>query len=243
VATSQAYADSSIPLKTWRHKLAVIPIGTPAPEPADPERVARLRHRHGGRRIVFALGRMTHYKGWQVLMRAARHLDPDVQVVIGGGGPELARFRAMAERLQVQDRVELVGPVSPARLEAYFAIAELFCMPSTNRAEAYGVAALEAMARGLPVVASAIPGSGLGWLLQDGITGLQVPPGEPRALAQALRSLLDDGALRERLGRAGRARWAAYFTAETMADETVALYHRLLAARGGPPPTPPTPTT
>jgi glycosyltransferase involved in cell wall biosynthesis len=110
----------------------------------------------------------------------------------------------------------------------------VFCMPSTLRAEAFGVAAVEAMARGLAVVSTRIPGSGLAWLQQDGVTGLQVPPGDPLALAAALRRLLDDGALRARFGAAGRARWAALFTAETMADQTVALYRRLLTTRPKP---------
>jgi glycosyltransferase involved in cell wall biosynthesis len=105
----------------------------------------------------------------------------------------------------------------------------VFCMASTVRAEAFGVAVLEAMARGLAVVSTDIPGSGLGWLQQQGVTGLQVAPGDAAALARSLRRLLDDEPLRSRLGAAGRARWAELFTAEAMADQTVALYRRLLS--------------
>jgi len=172
---------------------------------------------------------MTYYKGWEVLIEAARHLPPDVVVVVGGGGPELPLYRARAERAGMAERVRFVGPLSADSVEAYFALAELFCMASTVRAEAYGVAVLEAMARGLPVVATDIPGSGLGWLHQDGVTGLRVPPGDPAALAHAIGTLLGAPALREQFGRAGRARWAAHFTAETMAAQTLALYRRLLA--------------
>ena len=107
------------------------------------------------------------------------------------------------------------------------ALATVFCMASTVRAEAFGVAVLEAMARGLAVVATDIAGSGLGWLQQHGVTGLQAPPADAGALAQALRCLLDDADLRARYGAAGRARWAELFTAQTMADQTLALYRRL----------------
>ena len=87
-------------------------------------------------------------------------------------------YRALAQQHGVAERVRFIGPMSAARVEAHFAAAELFCLASTVRAEAYGVAVLEAMARGLPVVASRIPGSGLNWLHQDGVTGLAVPPGD-----------------------------------------------------------------
>lgn len=229
IATSQAYADSSAALRDWRAKVAVIPIGAPAPGPVDARRLARLRARHGGRRIVFALGRMTYYKGWEVLIEAARALPEDVIVVVGGGGPDLARYRAIVEQAGAAGRIVFVGALSAASVEAYFALAEVFCMASTVRAEAYGVAVLEAMARGVAVVATDIPGSGLGWLHQHGVTGLAVPVRDAPALAAAIRTLLDDPALRARCGAAGRARWAAHFTAETMADETIALYRRLLA--------------
>jgi rhamnosyl/mannosyltransferase len=231
IATSQAYADSSPMLRTVRDKVVVIPIGAHAPEAVDPQLVDRLRQRYGERPVVFSLGRMTHYKGWNVLVEAVRYLPPEVLLVIGGGGPDLPRYRALAEAAGVADRVRFVGPLTAASVEAHFAIATVFCMASTLRAEAFGVAVLEAMARGLPVVATDIPGSGLGWLQQHGVTGLQVPPRDAAALAAALRQLLDDPALRARCGAAGRTRWATLFTAETMADQTVALYRRLLTAR------------
>jgi glycosyltransferase involved in cell wall biosynthesis len=229
IATSQAYADSSPRLRAFRDKVVVIPIGTPQPEAPEPERIEQLRRRYGERRIVFALGRMTYYKGWEVLIDAAQHLPPDVLVVIGGGGTELPRYRALAER--APDRVRFAGPLSAAAVEAHFAMASVFCMASTLRAEAFGVVVLEAMARGLAVAATDIPGSGLGWLHQDGITGLRVPPRDAHALAAALRRLLDDSELRTRCGAAGRKRWAELFTAEAMADQTMALYRRLLTTR------------
>lgn len=231
IATSQAYADSSPALQAFRGKMVVIPIGIPPPEAPEPERISELQRRYGGRRIVFALGRMTYYKGWEVLIEAARQLPADVLVVIGGGGPELPRYRALAERAGVADRVRFVGPLSAASVEAHFAIASVFCMSSTLRAEAFGVVVLEAMARGLAVAAADIPGSGLGWVHQDGVTGLRVPPRDAAALASALRRLLDDASLRARCGAAGRRRWEELFTADAMADQTMALYRRLITTR------------
>ena len=229
IATSAPYAESSPSLQPWLHKVRVVPLGAPPPQPAQPRLVEEARRRYGGRRIVFSLGRLTYYKGFDVLVQAARHLPDDVVVVIGGGGPDLPRYRALAQQHGVAERVRFIGPMSAARVEAHFAAAELFCLASTVRAEAYGVAVLEAMARGLPVVASRIPGSGLNWLHQDGVTGLAVPPGDAAALAAAMNRLLADAALRQQFGQAGQARWAAGLTAQTMSDLILDLYRDLLA--------------
>ena len=234
IATSQAYADSSPALRHWHEKVTVIPIGAPPPMPADSRKVARLRSQHADRRVIFALGRMTYYKGWEVLIEAATLLPEGVVVVVGGGGPDLSHYRALAQRAGAAGRIEFVGPLTAENVEAYFALAEVFCMASTVRAEAFGVAVLEAMARGVAVVATDIPGSGLGWLLQHGVTGLKVPVRDAPALAAAISALLNNDALRARCGSAGRARWGAKFTAETMADETIALYRRLRRAAGPP---------
>jgi len=228
IATSQAYAETSPSLRRWRSKVAVIPIGAPPPTPPEAGLVRKIRDNYAGRRVVFALGRMTYYKGWEVLIDAARWLPDDVAVVVAGGGDALEGYRELVRRADMTDKVRFFGPMSPRRVEAHFAVAEVFCSSSTVRAEAFGVAVLEAMARGCPVVATDIPGSGLGWLQQHAVTGLLVPPGDARALATAIRTLLDDAALRARMGAAGRERWATHFTAETMADHTVALYGRLL---------------
>lgn len=227
VATSRLYAESSEPLQPYLDKVAVVPIGRPPPEPPRPDLVEQTRRRYAGQRLVFALGRMTYYKGYDVLLEAAGALPADVVVVIGGGGPDLGRFQALARARGLEERVRFIGPMSAARVDAHFAVASLFCMASTLRAEAYGVAVLEAMSHGVPVVASRIPGSGLSWLHQDGVTGLAVPPGDAPALAAAIVRLLEDEALRARCAQGARARWADGLTAEAMCAQTLALYRRL----------------
>ena len=96
-------------LRSVRDKVAVIPIGAHAPDPVDAALVQRLRQRYGERRIVFSLGRMTNYKGWEVLIEAALGLPADALVLIGGGGPELPRYRARAAAAGVEDRLHSSG--------------------------------------------------------------------------------------------------------------------------------------
>jgi rhamnosyl/mannosyltransferase len=130
----------------------------------------------------------------------------------------------------VADRVRFVGFIPDAELIAYYDACDVFCMPSTERAEQFGLVQLEAMHCGKPVVATRL-GTGVEYVTLDEVTGLLVEPGNEPALAQALNRLLGDPALRARLGEAGRLRVAEEFSVRQMVDKTVALYLRLVPGR------------
>jgi rhamnosyl/mannosyltransferase len=231
VTTSQSYADSSETLQHWRNKVSVIPIGiSDKSGHADEAKVAAIRHRFGGRRIVFSLGRMTYYKGFEVLIRAAAGLPDDCMVLIGGDGDLLPHYRAMVSGLGLRHKVRLLGHVEDGDLPSYFEACDVFCMTSTVRAEAYGVTLVEAMAMGKPIVATDIVGSGVPWVNRHGVTGFNMPVGQPGPLAEALRALLDDPILRRSLGRAGRQRYLQEFNADSMTRKTLDLYSRLQSA-------------
>ncbi|MFO1337508.1 MAG: glycosyltransferase [Burkholderiaceae bacterium] len=228
VATSPPYADHSPALYPWRGKVAVIPlgIGDNLKQP-DPGRVATMRSSWPGKRIIFSLGRMASYKGFDTLIEAARSLPDDAVVVVGGAGPRLAAHRARVAALGLDKKVFFVGPVDEEDIPAYHEAADVFCMPSLTRAEAFGVAQLEAMRAGRPVVCSAIEGSGVAWVTVDGTTGLTAAPGSPDSLAAALNRLLQDASAAARMGAAGRARYLDHFTAGTMVAKIAALYVRI----------------
>lgn len=228
IATSPPYVESSEPLRSWVHKVKVVPIGISDNRPeACSEKVMGLRRQFGGRRMVLALGRMTYYKGFAVLIDAARHLPEDCSVIIGGDGELLERYRNQVKRGGLDGKVHLPGHIQDGLLASYFQACDVFCMPSIVRAEAYGVAILEAMVMGKPVVASDIPGSGVPWVNLHGQTGLNVPVGDARELAEVLTSLLKDDNLRRRLGDNGRRRYEACFTAEAMTRGVIDLYKQL----------------
>jgi rhamnosyl/mannosyltransferase len=228
VATSLPYAEASAPLSRWRDKIAVIPIGISDNRPeACSMKAAALRARFGGRRIVFALGRMTYYKGFDILIEAAALLPRDCVVLVGGDGELLPAYRAKVAEGGLGDRIRFLGHVNDADLASHFEACDVFCMPSTVRAEAYGVAMLEAMVMGKPIVATDIPGSGVPWVNRHEETGLNVPVREPAALARALTQLLADDALRRRLGAAARRRYECEFGAEMMTRRMLGLYRRL----------------
>lgn len=230
VATSPPYAESSEPLRPFRDKISVIPIGISDHRGAAcSQQAAELKRRFRGRRLVFALGRMTYYKGFDVLVQAAEQLPEDCAVLIGGEGELLERLRADVARRGLAGKVHLPGHIPDDELPSHFEACDIFCMASTVRAEAYGVAMLEAMVMGKPVVAMDIDGSGVPWVNRHLETGLNVPPGDAHALASALNRLLTDETLRQRLGAAARDRYEAEFGADRMTQSLLALYRRISA--------------
>ena len=122
----------------------------------------------------------------------------------------------------------LAGRLSDAALHALFQRATLCCLPSTYRAEAFGVVLLEAMTYGLPIVASDIPGSGVPWVNQHGVSGLNVPVGDPVGLAQACNKLLSSPELRGRLSDGARQRFTSEFTEAVSIKRMMHVYDQTL---------------
>jgi glycosyltransferase involved in cell wall biosynthesis len=187
-----------------------------------PEEIERFRARHGitGGPIVVYAGRLVPEKGISVLLEAWRRLGADATLVLIGDGPLLAEAAATP-------RTRALGPLARAELPVAYAAAELAVVPSipTPRfREPWGLVVNEAMHQGRPVIASATVGAVAGGLLRDGENGLVVPAGNAPALTDAIRRLLADAALRERLGEAARAAVAGYSY-----DAMAAAFDRALA--------------
>jgi glycosyltransferase involved in cell wall biosynthesis len=175
--------------------------------------------------VIGTVSRLDPVKGVAFLVHAFSKVDRAHLVVIGDG-PERAALESLAGGLGVAGRVHWVGHRRnvPHLLPAF----DLFVQPSLH--EGLPNTILEAMAAGLPVVATAVGGTPE--VVVDGVTGLLVPPRDPDALAQAIVRLLYTPDLRCRMGQAGRERVAQYFTVERMVEQTERLYERLLVEKG-----------
>lgn len=191
--------------------------------------VAALRQRHP--RLVVALGRLVPYKGFDVLIEAFTAVQG--RLVIIGEGPERDRLAARIGALGLGGRVELAGRLAAPAVRRLLHAARVFAFPSVSAAESFGIAQLEAMAAGLPVVNTALP-TAVPWVARDGEEGLTVPPGDPGALAVAISALLEDPARAQALGAAGRARVAAVFTEARYREGVLAIWREALAARAAP---------
>lgn len=222
--TSRNYVDTSPFLRPLAAKCTVVPLSV------DPRPFISARPLYPPAAVptLLFVGRHRYYKGVDDLIRAMQALD--AQLLIGGDGPERRSWQALAHDLGVGGKVQFVGQVSDADLPRLYASADVFVLPANARAEAFGKVLLEAMAAGLPCVTTEV-GTGTSYVVQDGRTGLVVPPSDPRALAAAINRLLADPHLRHDMGQAGQIRVGREFTTEGMAGRVEAVYQEVLAKR------------
>jgi len=185
--------------------------------------------------VLLFVGRPAPVKGLEVLLQALARLKADglaradVRLVIVGGDhdagrdDERTRLRGLADTLGVGGWVDFKGPQLQSALPDYYRAADLCLVPSHH--ETFGMAALEAMACGAPVIASRV--GGLATTIQDGITGVLVPPRDDVALAAAIASLLADTQRRRSLGRQAT-RWAQSFAWPSVARALIEVYDEVV---------------
>jgi glycosyltransferase involved in cell wall biosynthesis len=228
LATSPNYIASSPVLSRWQTKCTVVPLGidpTPFEDPA-PSDSFRERVRGKGKGVLLFVGHLRYYKGLSYLLQALREI-PNARLLVVGVGPMERPWRVLAQELGLEGRVQFVGDVPGAELPFYFAVCDVFVLPSSERSEAFGLVQLEAMAAGKPVVCTEL-GTGTSFVNVNGATGFVVPARDPRALASAITRLIADDGLRARMGAAGRARVHQEFLVEEMVDRVVAMYKDLI---------------
>ena len=219
VVSSPVLAERSLLLKHAK-RVAVIPFGV------DVDRFA-ARPQPDPRMAQTVASELVYSTRLHVLLEAMRAWPGSLVVV--GEGPLERDLRARADALGVAERIVWAGRVSDAELPAYYAAADMFVLPSVAATETFGVAQVEAMASGVPVVSTNLP-TGVPWVNQDGVSGLVVEPGNPAALATALARLANDAVLRARLGAGAQLRAREHFARDRMVRAFQALVETVVRA-------------
>lgn len=227
IASSPNYVDSSPILSRNRDRCRVIPFGIDGDgfRPRDAETAAKIRKRYGPR-IVLAVGRLVYYKGFEYLIRAMAAVQGHLLLV--GEGPLQKKLERLAFDAGAMDRITFLGRVSQEEMAGYYHAADVFTMPSIARSEAFGIAQLEAMVCGKPVVNTWLK-SGVPFVSIDGETGITVAPADAGQLAAAINRLLGDPDLRARLGAAAARRARDHFSVAVMVARTLELYREVIA--------------
>ncbi|HVX57102.1 MAG TPA: glycosyltransferase, partial [Candidatus Saccharimonadales bacterium] len=232
VVTSPILADSPS-LARYREKVVVVPFGIDVDSwnvPMSPDERSRSAILHACfPRLVVAIGRLVPYKGFETLIKAMQEVEAHLMII--GDGPQRLRLERQITDTGLVNRVTLCGATAPAELRLLLRNADVFTLPSVLPSETFGIAQLEAMACGRPVVNTDLP-TGVPWVARDRHEALTVPPAQPRTLAAALQLLLDDRELARRLGLAGRARARSLFSLATFTHRVQSLYGRVMAEHG-----------
>ena len=200
--------------------IRIVPNGVDVEMFASAEPAAGLPE---GRHVLW-VGRLDRQKGFRVAVRAFEVLAdemPDLRLVVAGDGDERGAVGELPP--PVRARVDMLGAVRHEALPPYHAAADAFVAPALGQ-ESFGLVLVEAMAAGLPVVATRIPG--YDEVVRDGVDGLLVPPDDPAALAAAILRVLTDPALALRLAGSGKAR-AAEFSWDRVAAQVEAVYREI----------------
>jgi phosphatidylinositol alpha-mannosyltransferase len=200
----------------------IIPNGVEIEPFANAEPFEELRD--GTLNILF-VGRLEDRKGLSYLLRGYHRLRKrhvDARLIVVGAGPRMREYRRYVATRRIRD-VEFVGHVPLEAKLRYYASADVFCAPSTGQ-ESFGIVLLEAMAAGLPIVASDI--HGYKQVVTRDREGYLVEPRNPTAIAAALYKLASDPELRHRMGEAGRATVPEY-SWERVTQQVVAYYHEV----------------
>lgn len=226
VGTTPVYIAESPCLAHIRHKAVSLPIGVDPVLPCH-EQAETLRRKYPGKKIVFSLGRLVAYKGYKYLIEAASYLTDDYVVLIGGSGALMSDLLARIESWGVEDKVRLLGRISDSDLPAYYEACSLFCLSSVQKTEAFGIVQIEAMSCGKPVVSTRIPHSGTAWVNAHGVSGINVAPGDAKALAEAIMRVADDEEEYRRYASGAQKRYRDTFTKDRMIDKILDIYNKL----------------
>jgi len=223
IGTTPVYLRESRALKNAQEKTVCVPIGI-NPIIYDSRDAEELRATMPGKKLVFALGRLVPYKGFGTLVEAARYLDDDYMVLIGGTGPMRDELIRRIIENGLENKVQLLGYVQTWDVPALFGACDIYVMSSQMKTEAFGIVQIEAMSCGKPVVATTIPQSGVSWVNQDGVSGLNVAPGDPKAMAEAIKAICTDPDVYLQYAAGAMERFETFFTSRLMIDKIVKIY-------------------
>lgn len=227
IVTSPNYLRTSEALAPLRDRCTVVPFGIPlakfvhTPEIAAAAQVIRKRY---GEQLVLFVGIQRYYKGLHYLVQAMEHVPGKLLVV--GNGPLQPELMDFVQRQPYAEKIVFVGQVES--VVPYYYAADVFCLPSIYRSEAFGLVLAEAGACGLPLVSTEL-GTGTSYVNQHDQTGLVVPPMDSAALANALTTILQDPLRRQRYAQAAQDWVREQFGQDRMCQSILQIYQQVMS--------------
>lgn len=228
IVTSPNYVEGSPFLKNFKNKCFVVPIGISKDDLLiNVVNYNNLCKKYYGKKIVFSVGRLSKYKGFEYLIKSAIYLNKDTIVLIAGEGEEEANLKNLIRTYKLTNKVYLLGKIGYNELSSFYKLCDVFCMSSISRNEGFGIVQLEAMIFEKPIITTNIPGSGIVFGNLNDVTGKVVPIRDEKAIAKAINFLTENKSVSETYGLNGKARVESIFSKDNMILKTIDLYTNL----------------
>jgi rhamnosyl/mannosyltransferase len=226
IASSPVYVKNSRYLSEHSSKCIIIPefIDTLPFQRRDEKKIDDIKSKYGSPLVLF-VGKFRYYKGIEYLIQGAEKVDSKL-LLIGSGYLE-NDLKNLVQRMKLNDRVYFINNVDDENLPSYYHASDILVLPSIHRTEGFGMALLEGMICGLPVISTEIK-TGTSWVNLHNQTGLVVPPRDPVALSNAINYLLAHEGKRLQFGKAGIDRVKNNFSKEIVVSQIKKLYYQLL---------------
>jgi len=231
IVTSPPYLEASEPLSLWRDKCAIVPLGLHSPPQENQVVSAALPWREGSMRLL-SIGRLAYFKGFETLIQAVSGMK-NVELLIVGDGELRSELQVLIETHTPPDQppnVRLL--VNDAQKDALLRTCDVFCMASRERTESFGLVLLEAMQHARPCIVSALPGSGMPWVIATAGAGLQVPVEDVPGWQAAIEHARNSPALRSQWGQAGQQAFRQHFSIAAC-KQAISAQYSLAAPEAG----------
>lgn len=226
ITTSEPYKYASKQLKNHLQKTITIPIGVNSICFNDDMIEKRLNTKS---QFIISVGRLVDYKGFEILILALKYINDKVNLIIVGNGENYEKLQKLIHDNELSERVQIYTDINNDSLKQLYKNSYLFCLPSVNRAEAFGVAAVEALSCGLPIIASDLTGSGLPWVNKHNVTGKNFKTGSVLDLANSVNSIIDSQDIYRIFSKNSRARYLKEFTSDLFISRFTEVYIRLFS--------------
>lgn len=224
LATSPNYVQGSELLMEYYSKVKILPIGIDV-SVSNSERLSLQEYQD--KKIIFSLGRLAYYKGYEYLVESALNLPDEYIILIAGHGPEYNKLNKLILDNNLSRKVKLLGKVNDYTKNRLFSSCFLFALSSIYKTEAYAIVQVEALAFGKPIVSTRIPGSGVDWVNKHEVSGLTVPIRDSKALADAIKRIGGNSQLHEEYSSNALKRYNDKFTQDKMITELINYYSEL----------------
>jgi len=227
VGTTPVYVQHSAFLKEYQHKINYIPIGV-LPIYSTSSLVEKINKDYLGKKLIFSLGRLVEYKGFEYLINAAKYLPDSYQIIIGGKGPLKKDLEYIISENKLGDKVKLLGFLSDEEAFGYFHACDMYCLSSIQKTEAFAIVQIEAMSCGKPIITANIPESGVSWVNQHLESGLICKAKSSEDIARSISLIGDNIELYDKLSKGALSRFEKQFHRDVMINKAIQLYSEIL---------------